>query len=118
MRSRVDTDQMVDKGAVEAMDPGIAERLDGKRIAVTGATGFLGTALVERLLRSVPGCEVAVLVRPGRRQSAAERVRREIVRNDCFDRMRQELGDRFDDEIARRLLVMGGDVSVDGLGLD
>ena len=45
----------------------ISEALAGKRIAVTGATGFLGTALVERLLRAVPDCEVVVLVRPGRR---------------------------------------------------
>jgi fatty acyl-CoA reductase len=96
----------------------IADRLAGKRIAVTGATGFLGTALVERLLRSVPGCEVVVLVRPGQRQSAAERTRREIVRNDCFDRLRRELGDRFDREVARRLTAIPGDVSRDGLGLD
>jgi HAD superfamily hydrolase (TIGR01490 family) len=41
-----------------------------------------------------------------------------LVRNDCFDRLRVEWGDRFDDEVARRLLVMAGDVSVDGLGLD
>jgi len=96
----------------------IADALSGKRIAVTGATGFLGTALVERLLRAVPGCEVAVLVRPGRRQSAAERVRREILRNDSFDRLRADLGDGFDDAMAQRLLVMAGDVSSDGLGLD
>jgi len=98
--------------------PVIADRLAGRRIAVTGATGFLGTALVERLLRSVPGCEVVVLVRPGQRISAAERTRREVVRNDCFDRLRRELGDRFDDEIATRLTVVAGDVSTDGLGLD
>ncbi len=30
----------------------IAESLAGKRIAITGSTGFVGTALVERLLRS------------------------------------------------------------------
>jgi fatty acyl-CoA reductase len=95
----------------------LAEDLDGRRIAVTGATGFLGTALVERLLRGVPGCEVAVLVRPGRR-SAEERVRREVLKNDCFDRLRAELGDGFDGEMARRLLIMAGDVSLDGLGLD
>ena len=95
----------------------IAEALAGKRIAVTGATGFLGTALVERLLRSVPGCEVVVVVRPGRRASAAERTRREIVRNDCFDRLRGELGASFDAEIERRLHTIGGDVSEDGLGL-
>lgn len=96
----------------------IAESLSNKRIAVTGATGFLGTALVERLLRAVPDSEVVVLVRGGRRQSAAERTRREIVRNDCFDRLRSELGKEFDAVIARRLTTISGDVSTDGLGLD
>jgi HAD superfamily hydrolase (TIGR01490 family) len=95
----------------------IRQALAGQRVAVTGATGFLGTALVERLLRSVPDCEVVVLVRPGRR-GAADRVRREILRNDCFDRLRRELGDRFDDEIKARLIPVAGDVSTDGLGLD
>ena len=96
----------------------ITTALSGKRIGVTGATGFLGTALVERLLRAVPGCEVVVVVRAGKRTSAGERVRRELVRNDCFDRLRAELGDRFDGEIARRLKVVAGDVAADGLGLD
>jgi HAD superfamily hydrolase (TIGR01490 family) len=96
----------------------IASALAGKRIAVTGATGFLGTALVERLLRSVPDCEVVVLVRGGRRQSAAERTRREIIRNDCFDRLRSELGTSFDEAVSRRLVTISGDVSTDGLGLD
>ncbi len=95
----------------------LRDALRGRRIGITGATGFLGTALVERLLRSVPDCEVAVLVRPGRR-SAAQRVRRDLLRNDCFDRLRREWGDRFDTEVDRRLLVMGGDVGVEGLGLD
>jgi HAD superfamily hydrolase (TIGR01490 family) len=103
---------MVDNPAV------IRERLSGKRIAVTGATGFLGTALVERLLRAVPGCEVVALVRPGRRASAQERVRREILRNDCFQRLRDEWGDRFDAEVERRLTVISGDVATDGLALN
>ena len=38
----------------------IREALTGKRVVVTGATGFLGTALVERLLRAVPDCEVVL----------------------------------------------------------
>jgi HAD superfamily phosphoserine phosphatase-like hydrolase len=95
----------------------IREAFAGQRVAVTGGTGFLGTALIERLLRSVPGCELVVVVRPGRR-GAAERVQREILRNDCFDRLRGELGDRFDEEVGRRLSAIAGDVSVDGLGLD
>ena len=96
----------------------IPEALAGQRIAVTGATGFLGTAVVERLLRAVPDCEVVVVVRPGRRSSAQRRVEREILRNDAFGPLREQLGDAFDDEIARRLTVVAGDVSVDGLGLD
>jgi alcohol-forming fatty acyl-CoA reductase len=99
--------------------PSIAGALDGSRIAVTGATGFLGTALVERLLRGAPGCEVALIVRASKRTSSVERVRREILRNDCFDRLRTELGDQFDTEMERRVLrhVIDGDVSRDGMGL-
>ncbi len=96
----------------------LRDSLAHKRVGVTGATGFLGTALVERLLRCVPECEVVVVVRPTRRSGAKERARREILRNDCFDRLRSELGDRFDDEVARRLRVVSGDVGTDGLGLD
>ncbi|MGH9164468.1 MAG: SDR family oxidoreductase, partial [Acidimicrobiales bacterium] len=96
----------------------IAEALAAKRIAVTGGTGFLGTALVERLLRAVPGCQLVLLVRAGRLTPAVERVRREVFRNDCFARLRAELGPGFDAEIARRVTVVAGDVAVDGLGLD
>ena len=96
----------------------IREALAGRRIAVTGSTGFLGTAIVERLLRAVPDCSLVLLVRSGRRTSAAQRVQREILRNDAFDHLRELLGDRFDEEIARRVTVITGDVSTDGLGLD
>ncbi|MFZ4721308.1 MAG: SDR family oxidoreductase, partial [Ilumatobacteraceae bacterium] len=99
----------------------IAEQLAGKRIAVTGSTGFVGTALVERLLRSAPGCELVLLIRPSKRHDATERARREIFKNNAFDRLKAELvaagGETFDEMIARRVLCVGGDVSTDGLGL-
>jgi HAD superfamily hydrolase (TIGR01490 family) len=97
----------------------IADALAGQRIAVTGATGFLGTALVERLLRAVPDCELMLLVRAGRRSSAAQRVQREVIRNDAFDRLRAGLGGAkaLDEVAARRIRVITGDVGSDGLGL-
>src|SRR3954452_2759101 len=98
----------------------IREALAGKRIAVTGSTGFLGTALVERLLRSVPDCELVLLIRKGRMRTVEQRAAREIFKNDCFDRLRSELGGKaaFDEMVARRVQLMAGGVSRDGLGLD
>ena len=63
----------------------IPEELAGRRIAITGSTGFLGTALVERLLRCAPDCELVLVVRPGRR-GADRRVERDILRNDAFEK--------------------------------
>ena len=96
----------------------IAQNLDGKRIAITGSTGFVGTALVERLLRAVPGCELVLLIRPSKRHDATERARREIFKNNAFDRLRADLGKaEFDAMVERRVTAVGGDVSTDGLGL-
>jgi HAD superfamily hydrolase (TIGR01490 family) len=97
----------------------IAESLAGRRIAVTGSTGFVGTALVERLLRGAPDCELYLIVRGGRR-GAAVRIKREILNNDAFDRLREELkgtAEEFDAMCARRVHAIDGDISVDGLGL-
>ncbi len=106
-------DDVLSTGAV------IAKSLAGKRIAVTGSTGFVGTALVERLLRAAPECQVVLLVRAGKRSTAAQRVQREVLRNDAFDRLRHDLGkDGFAEMAARRVQVITGDVGTDGLGLD
>jgi len=106
----------------------IRENLSGKRIAITGSTGFLGTALVERFLRSVPDCELVLIVRPGRR-GADNRVKRDILKNDAFDRLRAAFaddpvtaggleGETFDQMCDRRITAVKGDVGEDLLGLD
>ncbi|MDJ0770291.1 MAG: HAD-IB family phosphatase [Ilumatobacter sp.] len=99
----------------------IAESLAGKRIAITGSTGFVGTALVERLLRGVPECDLILLVRDGRRTPAAKRTEKEIFKNDAFDRLRDQQaeagGETFEQMTARRVTTVAGDVSADGLGL-
>src|SRR3954468_6326673 len=99
--------------------PRIADALGNRRIAITGTTGFLGTALLERLLRTVPDSEIVLLLRAGRRSTVAQRASREIFRNDAFDRLRDEWTQQgkhktgFEDEIARRVQVIAGDVGRD-----
>ncbi|MEZ7962012.1 MAG: SDR family oxidoreductase, partial [Ilumatobacter sp.] len=101
----------------------IAESLAGKRIAITGSTGFVGTALVERMLRSVPDCELVLLVRDGKRTPAAKRTQKEILKNNAFDRLRETFGapgsrETFTEMTDRRITTIAGDVSRDGLDLD
>ncbi|MGQ0831792.1 MAG: HAD-IB family hydrolase [Microthrixaceae bacterium] len=97
----------------------IPEALDGTRIAITGGTGFLGTALIERLLRCVPGCELVLLIRPGKRSTVAQRAQREIFGNNAFDRLRAEHGrDGFTAMVTARVTTIAGNVGTDGLGLD
>ncbi|MEM7094670.1 MAG: HAD-IB family hydrolase [Actinomycetota bacterium] len=96
----------------------IADDLAGKRIAITGTTGFLGTALVERLLRGAPECRLVLLIRPGRR-GVGHRLEREILRNDAFDRLRAELGaEGFASMAAERVVAISADITKEGLALD
>src|SRR6187455_2020593 len=102
----------------------IAASLAGKRIAITGATGFVGTALVERLLRGAPDCELILVVRHGKRTPAATRTQKELLKNDAFDRLRaihagnaDPGAESFQAMTDRRITTIAGDVGTDGLGL-
>ena len=43
----------------------LAELLAGKRLLLTGVTGFVGQALLERLVHDLPDTRVLLMVRPG-----------------------------------------------------
>ncbi len=82
----------------------IREYFTGRSLLITGGTGFLGQALIAKILRDLPGVErIYAFARPGRgpnRQvlSAEERVERMLAEDSVFRRHR----DRDPDGFARR----------------
>ena len=69
----------------------IVERLAGKRVFMTGVTGFLGQVVLERLLGDFPDTPVVALIRP--QQSSTGRARLEyLLRKPAFDVLRERLG--------------------------
>lgn len=81
-------------------------------IFLTGATGFLGKALLEKLLRSCPRvATIFILIRPKRGQTTEERFK-ELMENPVFDRIRSEFPGALN-----KILPVKGDVGLPDLGL-
>ena len=60
--------------------PSINDYYAHKDIFVTGATGFLGKCLVEKLLRDIPDIgRVMILIRQKRGKSVQERLRKDVL---------------------------------------
>jgi long-chain acyl-CoA synthetase len=100
----------------------IQEFFTGKTVLVTGATGFLGKALVEKILRSLPGIRrVYLLIRPKERASrqvdADERFWGEVLKSSIFDRLKSDLGPGFDGFVEERIAVVNGDLTDERLGV-
>ncbi|HEV3476850.1 MAG TPA: HAD-IB family hydrolase [Rubrobacteraceae bacterium] len=96
----------------------LAEAYRGKAILLTGGTGFLGTALVEKILRSLPEVDrLYLLIRATREKSARSRFERDVLGSAAFSRLREERGDAFDDYVAQKVRVLEGDVHAPSLGL-
>ncbi|HET6909856.1 MAG TPA: SDR family oxidoreductase, partial [Mycobacteriales bacterium] len=88
----------------------IAEALRGKRLLLTGVTGFVGEALLERVLFDLPDTEVVVLVRARAFQTAEDRVV-QLLKKSAFSRLRERDGDAaVDGLIGGRIVVLEGDL--------
>jgi len=90
---------------------GLRERLAGRRVLVTGVTGFVGEALLERLLADFPDVRLVVLIRPRRGRSGQARLRSALAKP-AFRALRERLGaDGLAALAAERVEVLEGDLS-------
>ena len=98
--------------------------LQDKTLFITGATGFLGRSLVEKILWSVPDVRrIYVLIRAqpqlsGRVRRAQERLEKELFQSSCFDRLRSAHGDNLTQFLSEKLIAVPGDLYSDDLGLE
>jgi len=96
----------------------LRDRLAGQHVLITGSTGFLAKAFVEKLLRSVDtvaGLYLLVRVRPGG-ATARQRVEKEVLRSHAFDRLRAAHGAGFDALCDKKVHAVCGDLTKDRLG--
>lgn len=87
----------------------IAEVLAGQRILVTGSTGFVGEALLERLLHDLPDTPVTLLVRARETLTARNRVEH-VLAGPAFARLRERRGDDLSPLLEDHITVIEGDL--------
>lgn len=95
---------------------------EGKTLLVTGATGFLGKVLLERILWQLPQVRrIILLIRPcstkDPEESARLRALDEIFNSSVFKRLRLYHGQAFEAFFREKVRVMAGDLTSPDLGL-
>ena len=98
----------------------VSDALAGKRILLTGSTGFLGKVTLSMLLHRYGEVldRVWVLVRRGSSLSAEARFVEKVVRSEPFLPLRERMGEQQAEEFAvGRCSVLDGDITDPLLGL-
>ncbi|MEI7729469.1 MAG: AMP-binding protein [Verrucomicrobiota bacterium] len=96
----------------------------GKHVLLTGSTGFLAKAVMEKVLHDLPDIGgIHLLIRPrlkpdGSRVDARERLHEEILRNSAFGRLREKFGEDFERFCEEKITCITGDLTMERLGLD
>ncbi|XP_076818620.1 fatty acyl-CoA reductase 1-like isoform X2 [Clavelina lepadiformis] len=92
--------------------PGIPEFFAGKTVALTGATGFIGQLLIEKLLRSCPDIKgLILLIRSKKGKSITERLQK-IIEPPIFDKLR-----KTQPGFASKLIPVSADIEKPGFAL-
>src|SRR4051794_31906159 len=87
----------------------VRERLAGKTILLTGASGFLGKAVLSTLMRAAPEIgEVRALLRAGSDEDARRRLVGEVLAAEAFHDVAESSDELLD---TARLRALAGDLA-------
>ena len=101
----------------------IPEFFHGKVILIAGATGFLGQALVAKILTALPDVKrVYLLIRSqtganGEKRTAIDRLENEVFTSSAFAKLKQTHGEQFDGWVREKVCAVEGDMAYERLGL-
>jgi glycerone phosphate O-acyltransferase/fatty acyl-CoA reductase len=97
---------------------GIESLVAGGGVFITGATGFVGKVVLEKVLRCVPSVKhVFLLIRPRKGCSAQQRLEVEILDSKIFDRLKRQVGVEGFRGLAQKLVAIAGDITHAGCGV-
>ncbi|CEG66026.1 hypothetical protein RMATCC62417_02685 [Rhizopus microsporus] len=118
-----DSDSNSQKDSLPALDEThfqgpIIDYYKNKNILMTGATGFIGKAILWKLIQSLRQHlgQVYILIRSGSNKRSkigrpAERLKNEIFSNKAFVLLRQQIGKAvFDDIVKNKIIPVAGDI--------
>ncbi|GAA0172960.1 hypothetical protein LIER_26678 [Lithospermum erythrorhizon] len=98
---------------------GIVNFLKRKTFLITGATGFLGKVLVEKIIRTAPDvCKIYVIIKAKNKEAATKRLMDEILNAELFNSLRQKYGKSFQSLMLEKIVPVVGNVCEYNLGLD
>jgi thioester reductase-like protein len=92
---------------------GAAALMNGSSVFITGASGFVGKVVLEKLMRDVPGIErFYVLIRPKKGVTPEQRLHEEIISSKIFTMLKRKIGeDAFREIAGKKLVAVPGDIS-------
>lgn len=93
-----------------SIDLSVSDFFRGKNVFLTGATGFLGKSIIEKLLYSCDVKQIYCLIREKRNKVASDRLR-DLIDDQIFKfRLKSE-------HLNSKLTAIAGDISLPHLGL-
>ena len=98
----------------------VREFYRGKKVFITGCTGFLGKVVLEKMLRDVSDVGmIYIMVRPKRRIDPMDRIKNEILSSPCFYHLWKIHGgeDKFVEFATKKIRPIQGDMLKENVGL-
>ncbi|XP_055944747.1 fatty acyl-CoA reductase 1-like isoform X2 [Argiope bruennichi] len=92
--------------------PKVADFYDGKSVFLTGATGFIGAAILENLLRCCPGIKTIYILVRSKKNVPPEVRKEQIFNKKIFEKIKEE-----NRELLDKVHLIPGDASLPNLGM-